>query len=94
MGNLHGLLQLLSRASGVVSGRLADVLSPARHAAAAAAPLPQARRASQHSASKSPGIAFFRNPSTAGLCSMAAATFTRYSTPPTPHPPHPSAAGW
>ncbi|PSC70904.1 MFS transporter [Micractinium conductrix] len=30
MGNLHGLLQFLARASGVVSGRLADVLSPAR----------------------------------------------------------------
>ena len=30
MGNLHTLLQFLSRASGVVSGRLADVLSPAR----------------------------------------------------------------
>ncbi|EFN58148.1 hypothetical protein CHLNCDRAFT_141928 [Chlorella variabilis] len=57
MGNLHGLLQLLSRASGVVSGRLADVLSPARHAAAAAAPLPQARRASQHSAMVILGVA-------------------------------------
>ncbi|KAL4428062.1 hypothetical protein ABPG75_002151 [Micractinium tetrahymenae] len=30
MGNLHGLLQLLTRVSGVISGRLADVLSPAR----------------------------------------------------------------
>ncbi len=30
MGNLHGLLQLLTRTSGVISGRLADVLSPAR----------------------------------------------------------------
>lgn len=30
MGNLHALLQFLSKASGVVSGRLADLLSPAR----------------------------------------------------------------
>jgi hypothetical protein len=30
MGNLHGLLQFLARASGVVSGRMADILSPAR----------------------------------------------------------------
>lgn len=30
MGNLHALLQFLSKASGVISGRLADLLSPAR----------------------------------------------------------------
>jgi MFS-type transporter involved in bile tolerance (Atg22 family) len=30
MGNLHGLLQLLARASGVVSGRLADVFGSSR----------------------------------------------------------------
>lgn len=30
MGQLHALLQFLSKASGVVSGRLADLLSPAR----------------------------------------------------------------
>lgn len=30
MGNLHALLQFLTRASGVLSGRLADMLSPAR----------------------------------------------------------------
>ena len=30
MGNLHALLQFVSRASGIVSGRLADIFSPAR----------------------------------------------------------------
>lgn len=30
MGALHALLQFVARASGVISGRLADILSPAR----------------------------------------------------------------
>lgn len=30
MGNLHALLQFVARASGVISGRLADVLSCGR----------------------------------------------------------------